>query len=137
MNKVILKGRITKELELKELNNDKKVINFNVAVRRDYKNQNGEYESDFFNCSAFGNTANFLLHFFSKGQEILLIGHLQNRSWETESGEKRFSTDIIVESVDFCGNKKIESNTSAEIPSQFTQTTNDFSKDISSDDLPF
>ena len=39
MNKVILKGRITKELELKELNNDKKVINFNVAVRRDYKNQ--------------------------------------------------------------------------------------------------
>ena len=104
------------------------------------KTKNGEYESDFFNCSAFGNTANFLLHFFSKGQEILLIGHLQNRSWETESGEKRFSTDIIVENVDFCGSKKIESNTSAEIPTEFTQTsatinTNDFS--VTSDDLPF
>jgi len=110
MNKIILKGRITKELELKELDNDRKVVNFNIAVRRDYKNENKEYESDFFNCSAFGNTASFLVNYFKKGQELLLIGHLQNNQWETESGEKRTAINVIVESVEFCGSKQNNSN---------------------------
>ena len=114
MNKVILKGNITRDIELKDIGNDKKVANFSIAVRRDYKNQSGEYETDFFNCSAFGNTADFLSKFFSKGSQMLLIGHLQNNQWETDSGEKRIATNVIVESVEFCGSK------------QQNNTTNDF-----------
>jgi len=106
MNKTILKGNLTKDIELKDLGNDKKVANFSIAVRRDYKNQSGEYETDFFNCSAFGNTANFISKYFSRGSQMLLIGHLQNNQWETDSGEKRTATNVIVESVEFCGSKQ-------------------------------
>lgn len=122
MNKFICKGRLTKDIELKDLDNDRKVTNFSIAVRRDYKNQNGEYESDFFNCSAFGNTASFLASYFKKGQELLLIGHLQNNQWETENGEKRTSTNIIVENVEFCGSK--QNNNSTENFEEFAQNNN-------------
>lgn len=110
MNKVILKARLTKDVELKDLGNDRKVANFSVAVRRDYKNANEEYETDFFNCSAFNRIAVFLSNYFKKGQEILITGHLQNNQWETETGEKRTATNIIVENVEFCGKKEENNN---------------------------
>lgn len=121
MNKTVLKGNITRDIELKDLGDNKKVANFSIAVRRDYKNQAGEYETDFFNCSAFGNTANFLSKFFSKGSQILLIGHLQNNQWETDSGEKRTATNVIVESVEFCGSKQ-QSNTNNDL-SEFAENS--------------
>lgn len=134
LNKIILHSRIAKDIELKDLGNDKKVANFSVAVRRDYKNQNGEYDTDFFNVSAFGNSAEFLEKYFSKGQEILIIGHLQNNQWETESGEKRTATNIIVENVEFCG-KKEESNTNNNFEQVMQQ--NGVEVSTSNDDLPF
>ena len=119
MNKTILKGNITRDIELKDLGDNKKVANFSIAVRRDYKNQAGEYETDFFNCSAFGNTADFISKYFSKGSQMLLIGHLQNNQWETDSGEKRTSTNVIVESVEFCGSKQ-QNNTNNDL-SEFAE----------------
>ena len=134
LNKTILHGNLTRDIELKDLGNDKKVANFSIAIRREYKNQNEEYETDFFNCSAFGRTAVFLSNYFKKGQEILITGHLQNNQWETESGEKRTATNIIVENVEFCG-KKEESNTN----SNFEQVMQQSGVEVttSSDDLPF
>ena len=140
MNKIILKGRITKNIETKQLENNKNIAIFSIAVRRDYKNQNGEYESDFFNCTAFGNTAKFVSQYFSKGQETLLMGHLQNRSWETESGEKRYATYVIVDTIEFCGSKKQENNSNnfeqamSNANMEFTTTNN---LEPMSDDLPF
>lgn len=110
MNKIIINGRLTKDVEVKATQNNTKIANVSVAVRRNYKNAEGVYESDFFNCVAFGNQAEFLEKYFKKGQEILISGHLQNRSWETESGEKRYATDIVIETVDFIGTK--QNNTS-------------------------
>ena len=121
MNKTVLKGNITRDIELKDLGDNKKVANFSIAVRRDYKNQAGEYETDFFNCSAFGNTADFISKYFSKGAQMLLIGHLQNNQWETDSGEKRISTNIIVESVEFCGSKQ-QNNTNNDL-SEFAENS--------------
>lgn len=121
MNKTVLKGNITRDIELKDLGDNKKVANFSIAVRRDYKNQAGEYETDFFNCSAFGNTADFISKYFSKGAQMLLIGHLQNNQWETDSGEKRTSTNIIVESVEFCGSKQ-QNNTNNDL-SEFAENS--------------
>lgn len=121
MNKTILKGNITRDIELKDLGNDKKVANFSIAIRRDYKNQSGEYETDFFNCSAFGNTANFISKYFQKGSQMLLIGHLQNNQWETDSGEKRTATNVIVESVEFCGSKQ-QNNTNNDL-SEFAENS--------------
>lgn len=110
MNKFICNARLTKDVEVKVTQNNTKIANVSIAVKRNYKNTEGVYESDFFNCVAFGNQAEFLEKYFKKGQEILISGHLQNRSWETENGEKRYATDIIIETVDFIGTK--QNNTS-------------------------
>ena len=133
MNKIICKGRLVNDVELKDIAEDRKVANFRIAIRRDYKNTNGEFESDFFNCSAFGATANFINQYFNKGKEILLIGHLQNSQWETEQGEKRVSTSIIVENVEFCGSK---SNEETNVETQVEETPSEFSGAVGSD-LPF
>lgn len=136
MNKTVLKGNITRDVELKDLGENKKVANFSIAVRRDYKNQSGEYETDFFNCSAFGNAATFLSKYFSKGSQILLIGHLQNNQWETDSGEKRTATNVIVESVEFCGSKQ-QNNTNNDL-SEFAENSGVNMNVIGDDEpLPF
>ena len=136
MNKIILKGNLTRDIELKDIGNDKKVANFSIAVRRDYKNQSGEYETDFFNCSAFGNTANFIEKYFNKGSQMLLIGHLQNNQWETDSGEKRTATNVIVESVEFCGSKQ-QNNTNNDL-SEFAENSGVNMNVIGDDEpLPF
>ena len=132
MNQVILHGRISQDLELKTLPNDNKVVNFGIAVRNDFKNANGEYESQFFNCTAFGKTAEHICNYYNKGKEILVTGRLNNRSWETESGEKRYATDIIVYSTEFCGVKGNSDNTTTVDQSIVTVVNSD-----TDDDLPF
>lgn len=134
MNKIIIKGRISTDIGIKFTQSNAKIAKFSVAVRRDFKNRQGEYDTDFFNCSAFGNTSEFLEKYFTKGQEILLIGRLQNRSWETDSGEKRYATDIIVENVEFCGNK---SNNNLN-DNNFENTMQEKGIELqSTDDVPF
>ena len=118
MNKFICNARLTKDVEVKVTQNNTKIANISVAVRRNYKNAEGVYESDFFNCVAFGNQAEFLEKYFKKGQEILISGHLQNRSWETESGEKRYATDIVIETVDFIGSKQTSEQANEQISKQ-------------------
>lgn len=129
LNKIILHGRISKDVEVKVTQNNTKIANISIAVRRNYKDAEGNYNSDFFNATAFGNQAEFLEKYFKKGQEILISGHLQNRSWETESGEKRYATDIIIETVDFIGSKK-ENN---ELPKEIEVKE----KEDDESDLPF
>lgn len=113
MNLVILKARLTRDPEIKfSQANNTKIASINVAVNRKFKNAEGEYEADFFNCTAFGNSAEFIQKYFKKGQEALIEGRIQNRSWDDENGQKRYATDIIVESIEFCGSK---SQTEAEL----------------------
>jgi single-strand DNA-binding protein len=133
MNKVILKGRISQDLDIRYTQtNNTMVAKFGVAVRNDFKSANGEYETQFFNCTAFGKTAEHLKNYFKKGQEILLTGRLQNSSWETDSGEKRYRTDVIVETTEFCGSKANTESTPTDIPQEVNVVENDIG-----DDLPF
>lgn len=138
MNKFIANGRLTRDPEIKfTQTNNTKVAAITVAVRRNYKNSNGEYDTDFFNCSAFSSQADLLEKYFKKGQEILISGHLQNRSWETDSGEKRYATDIIIETIDFIGTK---SSNSEETSAATTTTVDETEVNVKEDDdvkLPF
>lgn len=110
-NFVILKGRLTREPEIRfTQTNNTKVAAFSLAVNRKFKNAEGKYEADFFNCTAFGNSAEFIQKYFKKGQEALIEGRIQNRSWDDENGQKRYATDIIVEAIEFCGSKSDSSN---------------------------
>lgn len=132
MNLVTLKGRISQDLDVRYTQVDNKmIVKFSVAVRNDFKSANGEYETQFFNCTAFGKVAEFLNAYYKKGQEILLTGRLQNSSWETDTGEKRYRTDIIVATTEFCGSKG-NNETTNDLPAG-TNIINS----VSDDSLPF
>lgn len=138
-NFITITGNICNDLEVKT-SGETKILNFTVAVRRKFKNKNGEYETDFIRCVAFNNTAEFISKFFQKGSPILVEGSLQSNSYETESGEKRTSYNVVIENVDFFSrkNEQTSQNTSN---SSFEQTMKDngveFTTIESDDDLPF
>ncbi|MEG1009060.1 MAG: single-stranded DNA-binding protein, partial [Clostridia bacterium] len=72
--------------------------------------QNGERQADFFNVSAFGKTAEFCNKYFKKGQQVLVEGRIQNRTWDDQTGTKRYSTDYIIESAYFADSKRDNNN---------------------------
>ena len=105
MNKVILKGRLTATPELKTTATDIYVTDFSVAVNRRFNKE----QADFINCQAWRQTAEFITKYFSKGQEILIIGELHIDKWDKD-GETRYSTRVVVDEVDFCGSKENSKN---------------------------
>ena len=101
VNEVIISGRITKDLELKETSNGK-ILPFDVAVQREYKNKNGEYDSDFISCLAnnkYG-TAEFLAKHAKKGYYVSLTGRMQNNNYTRKDGTTNYGMQMIVKSVD-------------------------------------
>ena len=131
MNKVILKGRLTANPELKTTTTDIKVCDFSVAVNRRFNKE----QTDFINCQAWRQTAEFITKYFTKGQEILVVGELHIEKWDKD-GETRYSTRVVVDEVDFCGSKASNQNqkdidTNTEDFAEFTPV-----EDLS-DDLPF
>lgn len=97
LNKVILGGRLTSDVELKQTQSGIPVCSFSIAVNR---HAVGKNEADFFTVTAWRQTAEFVCRYFKKGSSICVIGTLQNRSWE-KNGEKRTVTEIVAEQVEF------------------------------------
>ena len=100
MNKVILKGNLVRDPEIKANANGEEYAYFTLAVKREYKNAKGEYDSDFLKCIAFGNTANLMKTYFKKGSGILVEGRLRTGSYEKD-GERIYTTDIPVDRIEF------------------------------------
>lgn len=100
MNKVILIGNLTQDPELSEVGNGTKTCRFTLAVNRDYKNANGERDTDFINCQAWRGTAENLVKYMSKGRKIVVTGSIQVRSYES-GGERRTATDVQVQDIEF------------------------------------
>lgn len=99
MNKVILSGNICRDIELKETASGKEVVSNSVAVQREYKNEQGGYDSDFFNFVAWGTNATYLSKYAKKGDRVEIVGRLQNRSYEDRNGNKQTVTECIVENI--------------------------------------
>lgn len=121
MNKFQFMGRLTRDPESRNTATTTKVVNFSIAVNRRFTDNNGERQADFFNLTSFGKTAEFCEKYFRKGNQVLIEGRIQNRTWEDQSGNKKYFTDYIVEQAYFADSKR-ESNgsnefKSAEIPS--------------------
>jgi len=100
MNKIIIKGRMAADPELKKTANGIPVASFTVAVNRRFNAD----ETDFIYCEAWRSTAEFVSRYFGKGKEILLSGELHIDRYEKD-GEKRTSTKVSVDTVEFCGSK--------------------------------
>ena len=109
MNKVCLTGRITKNIELKYNQNNVAITSFTLAVTRKFKNQNGEYESDFINCIAYKSTAELLSKYVKKGDLLGIEGRIQTRNYEDKDGKRVYVTEVIVDSIDFLQSRKDES----------------------------
>lgn len=104
-NKVIMLGRITQDLELKTTPSGISVLSFSIAVDRRFQTKGEERKSDFFNCVAWRNEAEFISRYWSKGRPILVEGELQNRSYTAKDGNTRYITEIIVDRATFTGDK--------------------------------
>lgn len=110
MNITMLVGRLTKDSELRFTENEKKVGNFTLAINRDYKNTNGEYETDFINCVVFGEQAETLNKYTQKGDLIGVQGRLQTRNYEDKEGKKHYITEVLVNKVQFLSTKNSQKN---------------------------
>ena len=146
MNKIILLGNLTKDVEVRYTSKDLAVGRFGLAVKRDFKNANDEYETDFVNCVVYGQLAETIGKYFKKGSKILIEGRLQTGSYEKEDGTKVYTTDIVVEKINFVEAKKEikeetpEEKTDAElIASALNDPYAEMGKQIEIDenDLPF
>lgn len=107
MNKVQLVGRLTKDPEIKLTSNQTSYCNFTVAVDRRFKDKDGQRQSDFINCVAWKQTADFIKKYFSKGSRIGICGSIQTRNYEKD-GQKVFITEVLVDEVEFVESTKAE-----------------------------
>lgn len=104
LNKVILGGRLTSDPELKSTPNGVTVTSFSIAVNRRYSGS-GEQQTDFINCVAWRQSAEFICRYFRKGSSICVVGSLQVRNWTDQNGQKRYATEVVVEEVQFVDSK--------------------------------
>ena len=101
MNKVILVGNLTRDPELSETPSGIAVCRFSIAVSRDYANNEGNREADFFNITVWRGRAENCGKYLKKGNKVAVVGSLQTRSYEDKDGIKRNVTDIIASEVEF------------------------------------
>ena len=102
MNRVILKGRVAKDPDVKPTQSGQTFTRLTIAVDR-YTKAGEERKADFISCTAWGNTAQFLAKYFQKGKEILCEGRIQTGSYTDKDGRKVYTTDIVLDRVEFCG----------------------------------
>lgn len=125
LNKVIVMGRLVRNPELRRTNSGTAVASFTIACNRDFKSDGGERESDFIECVAWRNTAEFVSKYFTKGRMSVVSGRLQTRNWTDKEGNKRKATEIVAESVYFGDSKREELQSYAAPQESFAELPDD------------
>lgn len=131
MNRVVLMGRLTKDIELRYTQSNMSVTSFTIATDRYASKEKGKV-ANFINCKAFGKTAENIGKFFQKGSQILIEGEIVAGSYEKD-GRKVYTTDVFVSNFYFVDGSKKETGTNEPV-----KTEPEFKViDESNDDLPF
>jgi single-strand DNA-binding protein len=110
LNTVVLLGRLTADPELRSTQAGTSVVQFTVAVDRNYAKQGEEKQTDFISCVAWKQTAEFISKHFGKGRMVAIEGRLQSRTYDDKNGSKHYITEVIVENVSFTGEPKPQDN---------------------------
>ena len=112
LNKVVLAGRITADPELKQTPSGVSVLRFTLAVNRRFSknNEQGEQQTDFITMVAWRQTAEFIAKYFKKGSAICVTGSIQTRTWQDTQGQKRYSTDVVVDEAMFVDSRSESGN---------------------------
>lgn len=143
LNRVVLVGRLTKDVELRYTPSGVAVANFTLAVNRPFKNQQGEQEADFLSIVVWKRQAENAAEFLRKGSLAGVDGRVQSRSYDNNKGERVFVTEVLAESVQFLEPKNSNKGQGQQQnSSQNTERHDPFAQDgkpidISDDDLPF
>ena len=128
LNNVTIMGRLVKDPELKTTGNGTSLVQFSIACDREYAAKGEEKQTDFFDCTAWRGTADFISKYFTKGRMIAITGRLQTRNYETKDGFARKVTEIVVDKANFCGDKGAGSGASTPASKAF---------EADPDELPF
>ena len=112
INRVVLVGRITKDVDLRVTGSNVSVAQFSLAVNRNYTSANGEKQADFISCVAWRNQADFMKKYVRKGALLGIEGRIQTRNYEDNTGQTRYVTEIQVENVQLLESKGEASNQS-------------------------
>lgn len=141
-NKVILGGRLTADIELKQTQSGLSVCSFSLAVnRRTGKDQ--PQQTDFIDCKAWKERAEFLSRYFKKGSSLCVVGQLQKREWTDNNGNKRYATEVLVDEAMFVDSKNdAQGSGTADggnyIPEAYTAPVEPKFEELDTDaDLPF
>ena len=118
MNKVILMGRLTRDAEVRYSQGDAStaVARFSLAVDRRFKRDGDDQSADFINCVAFGRTGEFFERFGRKGTKFLVEGRIQTGSYTNRDGQKVYTTDVVVENVEFAESKASNDSNGGYVP---------------------
>ena len=118
VNKSILGGRLTADVELKQTASGISACTFTIAVNRRYS-KDGQQEADFINCQAWRQTADFISRYFKKGSSILIVGAIQTRSWTDNNGQKRYATEVVADEAYFVDGKNDTERAESVAPSNY------------------
>lgn len=124
MNKVIIVGRLTRDVEIRKGESENIFARGSLAVDRRFKKEGEERAADFINCVAFGKTAEFLERFGKKGVKFIVEGRLQTGSYVNKDGVKVYTTDVIIETIEFAESKGTGENSESdflEIPEKLEE----------------
>lgn len=140
-NKTIIGGRLTADPELKTTPGGNSVTTFSVAVNRK-KDKDGNQITDFFNVTAWRQTAEFVCQYFRKASSIMITGRLQTRTWEDNNGSKHYTTEIVADEVFFVdaksdGQQQPQPQQQSQQYPTYSGTAQSFEDVPNDDDLPF
>nr|DAR57175.1 MAG TPA: Single strand binding protein [Caudoviricetes sp.] len=137
INNVVLIGRLTRDAELRYTQSNIAVATFNLAVNRNFKNDNGDREADFINVVMWRQQAENFANWVKKGNLVGITGRIQTRSYDNQQGQRVYVTEVVAESFQILEKKDNSANQASmenQIPPSFEKTN---PMDISDDDFPF
>lgn len=139
INNVVIMGRFVSTPELKYTSSQTAVTSFTLAVERSYARQGEDRQTDFINCVAWRNTAEFITKYFQKGDMIAVTGSIQTRNYEDKNGNKRTAVEVLADRASFCGSKADTGNNNRSYASSqpAAPSFNDFEEIGGDEDLPF
>lgn len=147
LNKVVLCGRLTADPELKQTQNGIAVVSFALAVNRRFsRGADGQNNSqaDFINCVAWRQTAEFISRYFRKGSSLCVTGSIQTRTWNDNTGAKRYATEVVVDEAMFVDSRSDNAGQSNYVPDAYGSPSfssgmdaPNFEEVKTDDDLPF
>jgi single-strand DNA-binding protein len=118
LNSVILIGNLTRDPELRYTPSGVPVCTLRLAVSRNFTNQQGEVDTDFFNVVVWRNQAERCAEYLSKGRQVAVDGRLQSRSWETADGQRRSTVEVVADRVVFLGRRDRRDDGFGELPDE-------------------